>query len=90
MDLKDAVAAGLVDESYATKSNYCAYKFCKRAAENATKKCGAGSANTQAPRAKATGYCTHPDCMRCFHPTCHSIMHRLLDPHWTTCFRSGA
>ena len=79
IDGKDAVDRGFITESYRTKSMFCAYKFCKIAAENKDTKCGEASARVQAGRAKASTYCMHPDCRRGYHATCWSLAHRLLD-----------
>ena len=76
---QDAVALGLITESYRTKSMYCAYKFCKIAAKNKETKCGEGSGNTQKPRAIGSAYCMHASCKRGFHPSCYAVVHRLME-----------
>ena len=78
--LDAAINLGLVTRAYAKDSNYCPYKFCFWAAMNKKKKCGErGEGREQAPRSKAAYYCMHPACMRAYHPTCYSVMHRLVE-----------
>ena len=74
----DAVALGLISESYRQRSMYCAYKFCKLAAANKDKACGEKSGSKQKPRAVASAYCMHPSCKRGYHPSCYSVVHRFM------------
>ena len=75
----DAVALGLIEEAYRKKSMYCAYKFCKIAACNKEKACGEQSKGKQQARSLAPAYCMHPVCKRRFHPSCYSVVHRLME-----------
>ena len=82
IDGADAVTKGLISEEYRSHSMYCAYKFCKIAAENQAKKSGSNikGGQMQAAKAKCQAFCMHPRCMRAFHPTCWCIVHRLIEP----------
>ena len=78
----DAVARGLITETYRKDSLTCRYKFCPVVAQNKKKKkkCGVGAEGEQAGRSKCSMLCMHAKCRCGFHPTCFSIVHRLMEP----------
>jgi hypothetical protein len=80
IDGENAVRLGFITEKYRKASLYCANPFCPWAEKNKETKCGEKSKNVQAPRSKCGFFCPHPACKKGYHPWCHSVMHRLIEP----------
>ena len=72
----------LLEENKRKNGLFCSYKFCPLALGNKEHRSGAGisEGQMQAPRAKCSDFCMHPRCMRGFHSSCWSCVHRLIPP----------